>query len=105
MFKYRHHYHYLEIALPDFFEKVGVRGGWAANQGIIGAHGDKCSQYKQYWEENGLHFYHGVAIYLLSYCPPFADEVRETKDGWVNPRDWVFDQRERFLPFLPDVEG
>jgi hypothetical protein len=98
------HYEYLKKHLPAFFDAVGVRGGWEMNQGVIIAHGDKCYAYREFWERGGLHFYHGVSIYLLTYCHPFADEVRETKqsdNGWIDPKWWVLRSKDRFLRFLP----
>ena len=95
------HYDYLEEVLPDFFEAIGVR--WDFNRGIVGAHGDKAYCYRQKWEENGLHFYHGVAIFLATYCRPYAQEVRETEDGWVYVEDWILRNKDRFLPHLPDA--
>lgn len=96
------HYDYLEKHLPSFFAAVGV--GWDGNAGIIRAHGDKAYGYKWEWEEGGLHFFHGVAIYLLTYVRPYDKESRETPKGWVDPKVWVLENKDRFLPFLPPVE-
>ncbi len=99
----RSHYDYLKEVLPDFFEACGV--SWDENVGIITCHGDKAYGYRQKWEQGGLHFYHGVAIYLLTYCRPYANEVRETEDGeWVDVADWVLDNKDRFLKFLPEAK-
>ena len=99
---YRNHYAYLEKNLPQFFADVGVN--WDHNAGIIVAHGDKAYGYQHYWEENGLHFYHGVAIFLLTYCHPYGKECRDTPGGWVKPNEWVLKNKDRFLKYLPPVD-
>lgn len=72
--------------------------------GCISAHGDKFYQYRGYFEEAGIHFYHGAAIALLSYIAPYSKEVRKTDDkGWVRLEDWVIDNYERFERFLPEI--
>ena len=96
------HYDYLTKNIFPFLEKCGVNPEW--NGGIISAHGDKAYGYRYQWNENGLHFFHGVAIYLLTYCRPYSQEVRETENGWVDPGDWVLKNKDRFLKFLPPVE-
>lgn len=60
------HYDWLDENLPAFFSNLGIDLNKRC-AGIITAHGDKCYGYKDYWERNGVPFYHGVAIYLLSY--------------------------------------
>ena len=80
--KYRSHYQWLEEILPKFFKDVGV--DFDNNAGIICAHGDKAYGYESQWKAGGLHFYHGVAIYLLTYCRPYS-QVDPGK--WVLPRD------------------
>ncbi len=97
------HYKWLEKHLPAFFEKVGVN--YEHNAGIIGAHGDKCYSYRNVFEENGIEFPHGVAIYLLSYVSPYHKEVRETKDGWVDVYDWIIENKDKFICLLPPVDA
>lgn len=82
------HYEWLEEHLPTFFKNIEI--DWQPVCGIIVAHGDKGYQYKRKWENAGIHFYHAMAIYLASYCKPYNNEVRETKD--------------RFLKFLPTIK-
>lgn len=94
------HYKYLEKVLPDFFKAVGLNPDLAA--GLEVAHGDKAGQYQVLWEEAGIHFYKGCAIYLLSYCAPFSSEVRQTENGWVSPCDWVIANKDKFMSLLPD---
>jgi len=95
---YKSHYDWLEDHLQKFFEQAGAK--WE-NNGIIVAHGDKCSSYQTGWEAVGIPFEHGVAIYLLSYISPFNTEVRDTPNGWVPPNRWVVDNYSRFKPLLP----
>lgn len=95
------HYAYLEKHLPDFFRKMGV--DWDTSCGVIRAHGDKAYGYRFEWEQVGIPFPHGVAIYLLSYCRPYSDECREMRKGWVAPKDWVLRSYERFRRYLPPV--
>ena len=94
------HYDYLHEHLMKFFKDVGVK--YEQNEGIISAHGDKAYGYRFEWNAAEIPFNHGVSIYMLTYCKPFSDEVRETDNGWVDPGEWVRDNYERFKPFLPD---
>ena len=76
-----------------------------SHSGMIVAHGDKCYSYQQYWEKQGIPFAHGVAIYLVSYLPPYNKEVRvNAPDGsWVAPMNWVADNYRaghKFADFL-----
>lgn len=101
---YRDHYDYLKKNLRTFFENLEHPDAKYC-EGLIGAHGDKCYTAWDTWQEAGLHPYHGTAIYLLTYVRPYAQEVREyPEEGWVQPRDWVLANKDRFLPFLPPVE-
>lgn len=96
------HYDYLREHVETFFDALKVDG----NSGIIGAHGDKCYSYRDKFEEAGLTFGQGVAIYFLSYLRPYSKECRETKNGWVDAGDWVVKNKDRFLEFLPaDPKG
>lgn len=102
--KYFSHYKWLDVNLPKFLDDCKVRGGWDWNAGIIVAHGDKFYGYKDEFEKVGLHFAHGCAIGLLTYCHPYSEESRETKQGWVAPVDWICSNKDRFLPFLPVID-
>lgn len=33
-------------------------------------------------------FYRLAFMYLLTYIPPFTQQVRKTKKGWVSPENW-----------------
>lgn len=95
------HYDWLEKNLSKFFERIGMAG---KDVGLISAHGDKCRQYSDEWERRGIPFEHGAAIYLLSYCHPFSKTVRETKDGWVTPKDWVMRLYPNYCELLKEIE-
>jgi len=98
------HYDYLEDQFMDFYraacQSCGVAIDLNVNEGLIGAHGDKCYSYRDAWRKAGLRFEQGVAIYLLTHLSPWSAEVRMTEHGWVAPYDWVVANAERFLPFL-----
>lgn len=100
-FKYNSHYDWLNANLPTIFEKLGV--SWDGNAGIVVAHGDKAYSYQDGWKEAGIHFFHGVAIFLLTYCRPYSKEVRDTDNGWVPVDKWVIDNYERFKHALPKI--
>jgi hypothetical protein len=95
------HYDYLDENLPTFFKKIGI----LYKEGIISAYGDKAYSYRDKWQKGGLHFYHGVAIYILTYVRPFSKESRETINGWVDPGDWVLANKDRFIQYLPKVKS
>lgn len=92
------HYDYLEMILPKFFKDVGV--DWESNAGIISAHGDKGYGYKHQWEDSGIPFPEGMAVYLLSYVSPYSETVRETDSGWIDPGQWVIDNYDTFRDHL-----
>ncbi len=71
--------------------------------GLIEEHLEKCEGYKEEWLKNNIPFEHGVALFLLSYLPPFNKEVRETEMGHIDPWRWVIANYERFD--LPLVDG
>ena len=96
--KFENHYIWLEKHLPKFLEKLGIDFNHCP--GIIKAHGDKCYSYRYLWKGNNIPFSHGVALYLLTYLPPYSAEVRETNKGWVAPNQWVIDNYQEFLPLL-----
>lgn len=99
---YKNHYQFLDNHFAKFVNKLDLPQfkDLSSNElkefcnSWIKAHGDKAYGYKNAWEKEGIHFYHGVAIYLLTYERPFSYEVRETKDGWVDPWKWVIRNKE-----------
>lgn len=101
--KYNNHYKWLEKHLPGIFEKAGV--SWEDNIGIISSHGDKAYGYKDFWAAAGIHFFHGVALYLLSYCAPYSKTCRVLPHGgWCSPDQWVIVYYDEYKKFLPEIE-
>lgn len=95
------HYEWLEKNLPAFLEKNGFNPEYASS--LIQAHGDKCYSVETYFKRNGLHFYHGVAMYLLLSFEPYASQVRQTENGWVDPFEWIVENKDRFAHMLPEI--
>lgn len=103
MQNWQNHYDYLEAHLPSFLVALGI--DQESNAGIIGAHGDKCRQYKDKWEENGITLPQGAAMCLISYIQPYAKECREQPDGtFVRVDDWVVSKKNQWLPLLEQIE-
>jgi hypothetical protein len=78
----------------EFIERVGkyVSTTWGHPENpalYLTAHGDKCLQYKDLWEDNGVPFNHGAYVYLLSHMAAYSKNVRQTERGWVDPGQWV----------------
>lgn len=91
------HYKWLDHHLQTFFKALGV----SCTNGIIVAHGDKCYSYREEWEDAGIPFSHGVALYLLSYIHPYSKTCRETEGGWIKPSDWVISNYTQLSSLLP----
>lgn len=92
------HYKYLDEHLEAFW--LNVRGrtleeDWAA--GIVSAHGDKGYGYRSDWEQAGIPFEHGMAIYLLTYTDTLGNTPKHESC------QWVIDNYDRFKQFLPAV--
>lgn len=102
----RNHYNWLNDHLLNFFQAIELPGsgpdGWL-NRGIIVAHGDKGYCYRYQWADAGIPFEHGMALYLLSYCRPYSQEMRETVNGWVQPVEWVIANYSKFVQHLPPL--
>jgi len=94
------HYDWLDENLQDFFEKLSINN---VNNGIITAHGDKCYSFRDKWEEAGIPFPHGVAVYLLSYIHPWSDTCRNTDAGWKPVDDWVIETYPQVKELLAEV--
>lgn len=103
--KYKNHYEYLDAHIATFLlrlTKQTLMELWCS--GIVGAHGDKCYQYKDGWEKRGISFERGALLYLLTYVPPYSKEVREVikwngshyDKSWVDPYTWVIENYKRF---------
>jgi hypothetical protein len=97
------HYEWLEENFPNFLSKLGLEEQIKYSNAIITADGDKCYGYKFVWENNGIPFVHGCAIYLISKIYPYSEEVRETKNGFVAPSVWVINNYERFKGCLEKI--
>lgn len=98
------HYKWLDKHLPKIFKDLGLEKELKNSPGIVSAHGDKCYSYKWDWDEAGIKFPHGVAMYLLTYVRPYCDDVGETKNGWVDVNKWVIDNKDKFIPNFPPVD-
>lgn len=98
------HYEWLKINFGTFLTNLGHPELMEWNGGIISAHGDKCYCYRYSWDEAGIPFPHGVAIYFLSYMKPWSDETRELSDGtWVDVGKWVIEKYPEMVGYLPPV--
>jgi hypothetical protein len=89
---------YMEEHLPEFFASFGIPPSMAYG---MYQELDKCEQYRNIWETNGIPFVKGACVYMLGRVPPYNESVRQTKDGWVKPEMWVVDNKE-FIKHLPD---
>jgi hypothetical protein len=103
---YINQYTWLDANLETFFDRLQVKPVYYKGciQGIISCDGDKCEQYKYAWEDAGVPYVHGCAIYMLTKIAPFSDEVRygmKTDGKFVSPSDWVINNYQRFIEFLP----
>lgn len=96
------HYKWLDKHFNNFIQKIYNKEENLS--GMIVAHGDKCYGYKSDFEDAGIPFPHGVAIFLLSYMHPFNKEVRETSNGWVDVSDWVIRNKDRFIGLLDPID-
>lgn len=99
------HYRVLTKHLPAFYGMVGLLPEEA--EGDLRAHGDKCYCFRETWAKHGVPFAHGVAVYLLSYHPPFDSTVRETANGdWIAPETWVIVRyHSEFKDLLRTITG
>lgn len=89
------HYTWLDANLNEFWVKVfGKDLESTGCAGIISAHGDKCYQYRDVWSTAGIPFYHGVAIYLLTYTNELGDFPKSQSCIWV------INNYEKYKPLL-----
>lgn len=92
------HYKWLEKYLPTFwkavFDKSLEESGCA---GIISAHGDKGYQYKSDWEDAGIPFPHGMAIYFMTYTEKMDRPKHESCE-------WVIENYRYYSDLLPHVD-
>lgn len=97
----KNHYTWLDSYFDQFLDNMKHPRHGESSEGMIVAHGDKCYGYRDDWDQSGVPFEHGVALYLLTYHHPWSGEVRETTDGWVDPWVWVIENYTGFLTYLP----
>ena len=102
MIRKKNHYDWLEEHLETIFNNLNL--DYSHHCGIIRCHGDKAYLYRQKWERHSIHFFHGIAIYLLSYVYPYSNECRNTKEGWIPVDNWVVNNYERFKKHLPEAK-
>lgn len=62
--------------------------------GMVGAHGDKMSQYRDYWESNGLDYNKAQIIYFLTFTKVMDRPKHESKQ-------WVVDNYTTYSDLLP----
>lgn len=99
------HYDYLEENFEKFLTILGYPTLFQENAGVIVSHGDKCYGYRGAWEEAGIPFHHGVALYLLTYLRPWSEEVRDIFNPFCMPaKDWVVREYEVFRSAFEDIE-
>lgn len=96
---YSNHYKWLKTHLNDFWLKVfnkSLEETYCA--GIIETHGDKGTQYRKVWEKHGIPFYHGMAIYLLTYTSELGDTPKHLSC------QWVIDNYSKYRQYLPPMK-
>jgi hypothetical protein len=99
----RSHYHFLD----DHFNTILTRMGctdYVNRFGNFSASGDKYSQYQTQWEDAGVPYFHGAAMYHLMELL-YSHEVRETKHGWIHPYQWVIDNYRGGYNLSQHMEG
>lgn len=95
----KNHYNMLDEYFQKFAENMSINYPVG---GLISAHGDKFYYYRELFESNGLEFWQGVAIGLLSYVNPWAKEVRDTKNGFIKFEDWFAANKDKFVSAFPE---
>lgn len=88
-------YGYVGVVTYKFVEEMGKKFVTCnlSNYHLLSGHLDKCYQYKEEWETAGIPFGHGCLIYLLSFCWPWNQTIRQTPRGvFVKPDEWVISQ-------------
>ena len=81
------HYDFLEKNFDTILVRMG-REDMLRHYGNFSASGDKYYSYREAWATAGLPFHYGAAMYHLMELI-YYNEVRQTKEGWVHPKDWV----------------
>lgn len=92
------HYDFIDTHLAKFWTEAGA-GGKMTNSdanGMSASHGDKGYQYKDQWGEKGIHFYHGMLLYMLTFSNVMDRPKHESAE-------WVEDNYLRFRSVLPQL--
>lgn len=92
------HYEFIDKHLSKFWSEAGASGKMSTSDasGMSASHGDKGHQYKDDWEEKGIHFYHGMLIYMLTYSDLMDVSKSESSE-------WVAKNYLRFRAILPQL--
>lgn len=81
--KFDSHYKFLDEHLAKFWTEAGAGNMTKGDaSGMSGSHGDKGYQYADEWEERGIHFYHGMMLYMLTYSS-LMDMPKHKSSEWV----------------------
>lgn len=92
------HYKWLDKHLPQFWMAVfGKSLEETGCAGIVHAHGDKGYQYRSTWEDAGIPFPHGMAMYMLTYTEKMDAPKHESCQ-------WVIDNYHWYVDLLPTVD-
>lgn len=92
------HYDYLDLIIPIFFKKVfGEKVKPLYYEGLSTAHGDKCYGYKEHWADNGINFYRGTLLYMLTYTSEMDEEKWKSKE-------WVVKNYQKYLSLIEESE-
>lgn len=91
------YYRFLEKNLDAFWRKsTGKSLDQSGSTGIISAHGDKGESYRGIWEEAGIHFYHGMMLFMLTYSNIMDRPKHESSK-------WVIDNYPKYRDMLPPI--
>lgn len=92
---------YMDKHLPKLFPAFGVDFDDVAKS-VVNKYSNECVKYRDHWEAAGIHFYHGCALYMLTFIEPYASFCRETPSGWVSPGKWVLELSSDFTDVLKE---
>ena len=90
--RYWTYYDWLEEHFYDFLQNIGIMPKWWIN--IIKTHGNEGYQYKDFWDKANIPFPHAMALYLLTYIPPYTNE--DFADSYI----WVINNYPKFKNLL-----
>ena len=80
-----------------FLKNIGKESQVPYAESIITCDADKCTQYSDIWERNGIPYEHGIMIYLITKMKPYCDEARVT----ISASDFVIKHYDEFKKFIP----